>query len=51
MGRGLLRQQLWYPQAYKLSNYWADKDFMRQVTVTLTFDLLTPKSIGISNGT
>jgi len=30
-----------------VSRYCADKDFMLQVTVTLTFDLLTTHSIGI----
>ena len=29
------------------SGYWAETDFTLRVTVTLTFDLLTPKSIGV----
>jgi len=51
MGNGQLRHHLWWcHKAYQVLSYLADKDCMLQVTVALTFDLRTPKSIGIIYG-
>jgi len=45
-----LRESEHYTPDWWDVNYYADKDFVLQVTVTLTFDLLTPKSKGIIYG-
>ena len=34
-------------RVFELLSYWAKTDFTLRVTVTLTFDLLTPKAIGV----
>jgi len=45
--KGLPPYEVWrlWPKGY--SSFWAEMVFTLRVTVTLTFDLLTPKSIGV----
>jgi len=52
--RGLFLNQRYHPMKFEGSGskgtrviYWAETDFTLRVIVTLTFDLLTPKSIGV----
>ena len=45
----LLPYEVWKFWVKGYSSYWAETDFNLRVTVTLTFDLLTPKSLGFFN--
>jgi len=53
INRGFLLNQGYHPMKFErlwvkgYSSYSAETDFILRVTVTLTFDLLTPKSIGV----
>jgi len=44
---GLSPYEVWRLWVKRYSSYWAETDFTLRVTVTLTFDLLTPTSIGV----
>ena len=53
INRGILLNKGYHPMKFEgsgpkeNSSYWAETVFTLWVTVTLTFDLLTPKSIGV----
>jgi len=54
VNRGILLNKGYHPMKFeglssKNSSYWAETVFTLWVTVSLTFDLLTPKSIGVFN--